>query len=61
MISFSLTFFIIGIIMILIQMLLTHEKTKCSEKTKIIINEKQMSKEDELFYNRPLFNTEITL
>jgi hypothetical protein len=61
MISFSLLFFMTGIIMIFISLHMSKNKVECSEKTKIIIDETPNKKENEQIYSRPLFNTEITL
>jgi hypothetical protein len=61
MISFSLLFFMTGIIMIFISLQLSNENVKCSEKVKIIIDDTPNKEKNDEIYNRPLFNTEITL
>lgn len=61
MISFSLLFFMAGVIMILISLQLSGVDVECSEKTKIIIDETPNKEKDDEIYSRPLFNTEITL
>tara|TARA_Y100000389_G_scaffold140342_1_gene138143 strand:- start:977 stop:1162 length:186 start_codon:yes stop_codon:yes gene_type:complete len=61
MISFSLLFFMTGIIMIFISLQLSNENVECSEKTKIIIDETPNKEKNKQIYSRPLFNTEITL
>ena len=61
MISFSLLFFMTGIIMIFISLQLSNESVECSEKTKIIIDKTPNKEKDDEIYSRPLFNTEITL
>lgn len=61
MISFSLLFFMVGIIMVFISMQISNEHIECSEKTKIIIDETPNKEKNEEIYSRPLFNTEITL